>query len=156
MVGFLLLVSCSISSRAASNVDDRSEVPNIEKEIPRPDSWAFPDIVESARAISPTNLEGRPFNQFGMAYSTSELEKLNVVDMSAEKLQVYADIVTHAYPDAVFEQMPGSCAAFPLDQFNETAIAGMAYISIHAVEEGNRKRARECLLNIQHRMKQDG
>jgi len=88
-----------------------------------------------------------------MAYSSAELKRLRMPEMSAEKLQFYADIVTHAYPDAVFQQMPKSCNDIRLDDLNETAIANIAYISINAVEEETRKQAAACLLEVQNQLK---
>lgn len=78
--------------------------PSVQNSIPEPSSWLFPDVIESARTISPRNVEGRIFNQFGLAYSLEELEALPVATMTPQELQKYADIVTHAYPDAVFRQ----------------------------------------------------
>ena len=97
-------------------------------EYPQPKSWSFPEIVKSAREISPTNLEGRPFNQFGLAYSKEVLQGLDISSMSAEALQNYADVVTHAYPDAIALQIPISCKYLSLNDLNETSIAGMAFL----------------------------
>lgn len=121
--------------------------------LPEPSSWSFPDVVESARAITPRNVEGRVFNQFGLAYSTQELDALPVATMSADELQKYADIVTHAYPDAVFRQIPASCNDVSLDGMNTTAVAGIAFISIHAVELPTRQKATTCLGELQRRWK---
>ena len=123
------------------------------KSIPEPPSWSFPEVVESARAINPKNREGRVFNRFGLAYSQDELKRLQVPKMSPNELQNYADIVTHAYPDAIAKQLPTSCKEIPLDNLNETSIAGIAYVSLNAVESEARLRAKSCLSDIQSRMK---
>ena len=72
--------------------------------IPEPESWKFPDVVEYARKITPRNVEGKLFNTFGLVYSNDELKNLSLETMSPEELQKYADVVTHAYPDAVYRQ----------------------------------------------------
>lgn len=121
-------------------------------EIPEPTTWSFPDIIECARKIAPHNIEGRKFDQFGLAYSISELKKLPVATMSSEDLQKYADIVTHAYPDAMFRQFPVSCKEMPIDQMNETSIANIAYVAHNAVDKSTRDRAESCLKEIQKRL----
>ncbi|WP_345552462.1 hypothetical protein [Microbulbifer aestuariivivens] len=124
-----------------------------ESEIPEPESWSFPDIVESARKISPNNLEGRPFNKFGLAYPMGVLSNLDVSSMRAKELQNYADVVTHAYPDAVSRQLPRSCDEVPINQLNETSVAGIAFVSLNAINEETRKWAKECLIIIQKKWK---
>ncbi|QSX38192.1 hypothetical protein [Shewanella sedimentimangrovi] len=114
-----------------------------------PESWAFPDVIEHARKISPNNSEGKPFNQFGLVYSSEEVASLKLSILSATELQKYADIVTHAYPDAVAKQLPEQCHNLPVEQLNETAVAGIAYISINATNSTTRKWATECLSAIQ-------
>ncbi len=124
-------------------------------EIPEPESWKFPDIVESARKISPHNVEGRLFNKFGLVYSSDELKKLALDAMHPEELQKYADIVTHAYPDAVYRQFPASCEEIPVKQLNETAIAGVAYVSLNAIAVDTRDKAAVCLKVIQRLLKEE-
>ena len=124
-----------------------------EESIPSPESWSFPQVIESARKITPKNVEGRPFNQFGLVYSSADLSRLDFSKMTAEKLQIYADIVTHAYPDAVAQQLPSSCDSVEVKELNETAIAGIAYISIHASKIETRNRAKACLSIIQSKLK---
>jgi hypothetical protein len=119
--------------------------------IPEPPTWSFPDVIESARSITPQNIEGRPFDQHGLAYAPETLDALPVATMSALELQKYADIVTHAYPDAVFQQAPPSCQDPALDRANATAIAGIAYVSLHAIDPATRKRASTCLAEVQQR-----
>ena len=125
-----------------------------EETVASPESWSFPQVIESARKISPKNVEGHPFNQFGLVYSPKELSKLDFSKMKAEKMQNYADIVTHAYPDAISKQLPSSCEAIPIEQLNETAIAGIAYISIHASKAATRNKAKTCLSTIQKKLKE--
>ncbi len=120
--------------------------------IPEPATWAFPDVIEGARKIAPRNVEGRIFNKLGLAYSSNELKKLPIATMSSEDLQKYADIVTHAYPDAVFRQFPVSCKDIPIDQINETSIANIAYVALNAIDMSTRKRAETCLKEIQKRL----
>lgn len=118
--------------------------------IPEPLSWSFPNVIESARAICPRNIEGRKFDQFGLAYPNKNLESLPVATMLPMELQKYADIVTHAYPDAVFRQFPASCKEIPIEKINATAVAGVAYISLHAIDPATRKRAETCLKEVQN------
>jgi hypothetical protein len=125
--------------------------PSAQRSIPEPASWSFPDVIESARAISPRNVEDRAFDQAGLAYTPEELNALPVATMSPLQLQRYADIVTHAYPDAVFQQTPASCKDPSLDQINATAVAGIAYVSLHAVDPVVRERAAVCLREVQER-----
>ncbi|TLM64573.1 MAG: hypothetical protein FDZ69_11600 [Deltaproteobacteria bacterium] len=131
-----------------------NSIPSSADSIPEPTTWEFPGVIESARALSPRNIEGREFNRFGLAYSTRELDSLPVATMSAQDLQKYADIVTHAYPDAVFRQVGDSCKELPVESLNETTIAGIAYISFHAIEPITRQKAAKCLADIQHNLKQ--
>jgi hypothetical protein len=73
--------------------------------------------------------------------------------MSAEELQKYADVVTHAYPDAVFRQIANDCANTDVERLNSTAVAGLAYVSLHALEPANRRGAAECLADIQRKLR---
>ena len=141
------------SFRLVKNKDNISIEPPADGAIPLPESWSFPQVVESARKISPKNIEGRLFNQFGLAYSTEELAKLDLKYMTANELQKYADIVTHAYPDAVANQLPNSCDGIPVGELNETAVAGIAYVSINATMDINRSKAKACLASIQSKLK---
>ena len=143
----LLLVAC-VDQKFVTNY-----MASLEGDIPEPESWSFPDVIESARKIAPNNLEGRPFNKFGLSYSREVLGGLNVSAMSAKELQNYADIVAHAYPDAVSKQLPRSCDDVPIDQVNETSLAGIAFVSINAVNEETRIWAKECLSIIQRKLK---
>ena len=131
---------------------ENSQVNDTQK-IPEPDSWSFPEVIESARAISPENIEGRPFDQFGMAYSSGVLKELPIASMTAQELQKYADIVTHAYPDAVFKSVPASSKEISLDKMNETTFANIAYISLHAINPDTRFKAAEFLREFQERWK---
>jgi len=121
--------------------------------ILEPESWSFPAVIEHARKISPNNVEGKPFNEFGLAYSIDELERVRFSELNAQELQRYADIVTHAYPDAVAKQIPKSLDGIPLQEINETTIAGLAYISIHAKGIEAREQAKRHLSKIQARLK---
>jgi len=124
-------------------------------EIPEPESWKFPEIVEYARKISPRNVEGKLFNTFGLVYSSDELKMLSLDTMPPEELQKYADIVTHAYPDAVYRQFPASCEEITVKQLNETAIAGVAYVSLNAIDPDTREKAAACLKVIQQLLKEE-
>ena len=124
--------------------------------IPMPESWGFPQVIESARAISPNNVEGKPFNRFGLVYTPDELEELKLSSMSTEELQKYADIVTHAYPDAIARGFPPSCNDLPIKKLNETTVAGLAYISIHALNKSSRSKASACLVVIRKKLSQHG
>jgi hypothetical protein len=152
----LSLISCatkdvSVDKNSSSDSDVSKAKP--QQSFPEPPSWSFPEVIESARKISPKNAEGRTFNQFGLAYSTTELTRLSVAKMSAEKLQNYADIVTYAYPDAVFRQAPESCKDMSLTEINETSVANIAYVSLHAINKNTRERAATCLIVIQSRLR---
>jgi hypothetical protein len=119
-----------------------------EDKILEPESWSFPGVIEYARKISPNNVEGKQFNSFGLVYLSSD-DKLKISTMSAQELQKYADIVTHAYPDAVAKQLPSSCSKLHAEQLNITTVGGVAYISIHAVNLKTREWAKECMVEIQ-------
>lgn len=133
----------SIDSRAAQS-------------LPEPAIWSFPEVVDLARKISPNNVEGKPFNKFGLVYSSEEVEKLKLSALPATELEKYADIVTHAYPDAVSKQLPSSCANIEVENLNQTAVAGIAYISINAIESRTRNWAKDCLSLIQLKLKKIG
>ena len=49
--------------------------------ILEPESWSFPAVIEHARKISPNNVEGKPFNEFGLAYSIDELERVRFSEL---------------------------------------------------------------------------
>lgn len=119
--------------------------------LPSPRSWQFPEVIEYARAISPRNLEGRAFNESGLAYPVEQLESLPVASMSPYELQKYADIVTHAFPDAAFVRaLPlQSCREFSGDTLNTTALANVAYVSLQARIPSNREEASRCLKELQ-------
>lgn len=119
------------------------------EDYPEPESWQFPQILESARKIAPMNIEGRQFDKYGLAYPIEELDALKVSSLPAVELQKYADIVTNAYPDAVAKSLPESCDSLPFIEMNETAVAGMAFVSIHALNESTRRKAASCLLVAQ-------
>ena len=131
----------------------RAPTSSSQRLITEPASWSFPDVIESARLIAPRNVEGRPFDRRGLVYAPEELDALPVATMSAQELQKYADIVTHAYPDAVFRQIPASCKEPSLDQINASAVAGIAYVSLHAIDPAARERAARCLAEVQERRK---
>lgn len=84
----------------------------------------------------------------GLAYAMAELDQLAVTTMSAEELQRYADVVTHAYPDAVFRQAALDCDALPIDSLNNTSLANVAYVSLHAVLPESRAQAAACLQRL--------
>lgn len=127
-----------------------------EDAILEPETWSFPKIIESARKISPNNTEGKPFNQFGLVYSPEQLSVLKLSKLAAQDLQKYADIVTHAYPDAVAKQLPVHCKDIPINKLNETTVAGIAYVSINAVNSATRKWADKCLTVIQNNFAKAG
>lgn len=110
------------------------------------------DIIESARKITPKNIEGETFNEFGLVYPKGSITLEQIKAMSAEQLQKYADIVIHAYPDAISKQLPLSCKEIPISRLNEASIAGIAYISLNAVEEESRMHAKECLKEIKNKL----
>ena len=58
-----------------------------ETTIPTPPSWSFPQVIESARAITPNNIEGKLFNRFGLVYASVELKKLTLSNMLAKDLK---------------------------------------------------------------------
>lgn len=121
--------------------------------IPEPESWSFPAVIEHARKVCPNNIEGKPFNEFGLVYSPEELKSIRLSELDALELQKYADIVTHAYPDAVARQIPDSLDNIPLQSINETTVAGLAYISIHAEDSHTREKAKRNLSEIQARLR---
>lgn len=118
---------------------------DVTEPIPEPGSWSFPAVIESARKIAPQNIEGRNFDERGLAYPVAELDALKPSSVPPEELQKYADIVTYAYPDAVWRQVPLSCDVLPVEQLNTITIAGMAYVSLHAVRLETRNRVAACL-----------
>lgn len=122
---------------------------NAQEKFVEPESWKFPQIIESARIISPTNIEGIPFNEGGIAYSLQVLKKLNISSMKARELQKYADIVTHAYPDALAKQFPKSCDKININKINETTFANLAFISLRGKKKESREKAQNCLFVLQ-------
>jgi len=118
---------------------------------PVPATWSFPEIIESARQISPNNIEGKAFNQYGVVYSNSDLQQLSVSTMTAEQLQKYADIVTHAYPDAVLQDVPATSEEVNIDGYNEASFANYAYVSLHALNPETRAKAARFLHDFQQR-----
>ena len=119
--------------------------------LPAPRSWQFPAVIESARTLSPRNLEGRAFDQSGLVYPLEQLDSLPVASLTASELQKYADIVTHAYPDAAFLRTVSvkGCSVISADELNPTALANVAYISLQAKIPTNRAEAASCLKQLQ-------
>ena len=119
--------------------------------LPAPRSWQFPAVIESARTLSPRNLEGRAFDQSGLVYPLEQLDSLPVASLTASELQKYADIVTHAFPDAAFLRQVSvkGCGDFSADELNSTALANLAYISLQAKYPPNRAEAASCLKEFQ-------
>ena len=119
--------------------------------LPAPRSWQFPEVIEAARAFSPRNLEGRPFDQRGLAYPLEQLDSLPVSSLTTAELQKYADIVTHAFPDAAFLRAISSqrCSDTSADELNPTALANVAYVSLQAKIPSNRAEAASCLKQLQ-------
>lgn len=134
----ILLAGCTSDTTASHNVG-----------YPEPPSWDFPYVTEAAYEISPRSLEGRPFNNDGLAYTHEELEALPVKSMAPEQLQNYADVVTHAFPDATYQSVPENCEDIPAESLNETSLANVAYISMQAVEKATRDSAKNCLVTLQ-------
>jgi len=128
-----------------------AQVVTAQSTIPVPSSWDFPNLVKSALEIAPNNMAGVPFNDGGIAYSVKELEVLPVLTMSAEALQKYADVVTHAYPDAVSQRGNEleDCSTLPIESLNQTSFANLAYISLNALDENSRGKASDCLKYLQ-------
>ncbi|WP_444911895.1 hypothetical protein [Microbulbifer sp. PAAF003] len=124
--------------------------------ILEPESWSFPEVIEHARKINTNNIEGKSFNQFGLVYTPEEVSTLKLSALAAKELQKYADIVTHAYPDAVAKHLPSQCSVLPLDKINETAVAGIAYVSINAIQANTRDKAAKCLAELQSRLAEIG
>lgn len=120
--------------------------------IPEPESWTFPGVIESAKKVAPKNIEGRAFDRFGLAYPFAEYKSLDLASLSIDELQKYADVVTYAYPDAVSMRTPEDCSGIPLKKVNAATIGGMAYISNHAIRKSSREKALKCLLVIQKRL----
>ena len=156
----LLLVGLGVGCGSDHGTAEAPKAPRVESQahatkapIPEPSSWSFPDVVESARRVAPRNVEGKEFDQFGVAYPVSELDSVPMATMPAGELQRYADIVTHAYPDAVFRQIANDCKATPVEGLNSTAVAGIAYVSLHAQDSENRRGAAECLAEIQRKLR---
>ncbi|GLQ71690.1 hypothetical protein [Vibrio penaeicida] len=144
---FKVLMAASASILLAGCTSDTTTSHNAG--YPEPPSWDFPYVTEAAYEISPHNLEGRPFNSDGLAYTHEELEALPVKNMTSEQLQNYADVVTHAFPDATYQSVPESCEDISAESLNETSLANVAYISIQAVEKATRDSARSCLATLQ-------
>lgn len=119
--------------------------------LPAPRSWQFPSVIEAARTISPRNLEGRAFDENGLAHPMEQLESLPVANMPPSELQKYADIVTHAFPDAAFLRTVSleGCRDIPAEELNTTALANAAYISLQARIPSNRAEAASCLKELQ-------
>ena len=144
----LLIISLLILSACYStNTIEQASV-----NIPEPESWEFPGVIESAKQVAPKNIEGRAFDRFGLAYPLAEYKSLDLVSLSVGELQKYADVVTHAYPDAVSMRTPTDCSGIPLNKVNAATVGGMAYISNHAIRNSSREKALKCLLVIQKRL----
>jgi len=152
----VLLAGCTgkgAQPSAGQNPQGDAANPGSPLVIPEPPSWSFPEIVESARSISPHSVEGRPFNQNGLSYPVNEIMELPVASMSAEDLLKYADVVTHAYPDAVFRELGISCDDVPLGSLNGGSLANLAYVAKYAIDRDAREQASTCLAVLQERMR---
>ena len=125
-----------------------------EDDFPVPPSWAMPALIEHAREKSPNNIEGQPFNKIGLVDTYPPLSHRDLYDMEAIQLQKYADIVTHAYTDAVAEQLPDSLESIDIQTLNQTSIANISYISINASKQKIRLSAKSILNAIQQKLRQ--
>lgn len=142
----LLLLACAGSGVPVSAQDSAPAAPK----IPEPDTWKFPDIMEDARKVSSLSIEGKPFNRYGLPYSLEELKQLDVRNMEAAELQKYADVITHAYPDALGRQIARECGDTDIDELSNQSIVGVAYVSLNAIDAGIREQATACLSRIQN------
>lgn len=124
--------------------------------LPFPGMWDFPAVIQAARSVAPRNLEGRTFDANGLAYPSETLDSLRVGEMGAAQLQSYADIVTHAFPDAAFlrSQTQEPCADLHVDDLNTTSLANMAFVSLQAKVAANRAEAATCLQTLQKAWRQ--
>ncbi|MEC8080975.1 MAG: hypothetical protein VX148_05780 [Pseudomonadota bacterium] len=145
-----LIVFSSLFIGACSNLDSANQVKN---NIPQPESWSFPQVIYSALKIAPTNIEGRPFNKFGLAYPLSKYSSLDLASLPLDELQKYADVVTYAYPDAISRRFSEDCSGVPLSKVNAVSLGGMAYVSNHAVQKSAREKSLKCFTVIQERLK---
>lgn len=105
--------------------------------------------MEAARELVPLSIEGKPFNRHGFAYPIEELKQLDVKNMSAAELQNYADVTTHAYPDALGRQSADEYDSTEADELSNRAIATVAYVSLNAIDAGIRSEAAACLARVQ-------
>ena len=80
-----------------------------------------------------------------------QLEALQVDSMAASELQNYADIVTHAFPDAVFLRSISAkdCDDYDVGEMTAPPLANIAYVSLQAKIPGNRDEAARCLIQLQ-------
>ncbi|TVV42556.1 hypothetical protein [Thalassolituus sp. C2-1] len=141
----LLLSACSQIETQTADTEAAAQV----QSIPEPPTWRFPDIMEAARELVPLSIEGKPFNRHGFAYPIEELKQLDVKNMSAAELQNYADVTTHAYPDALGRQIADECDSTEADELSNRAIATVAYVSFNAIDAGIRSEAAACLARVQ-------
>ncbi len=54
----LFLVACANTTAQVST----NEAQKITEPVPEPSSWQFPSVIESARKLTPQNLEGKPLS----------------------------------------------------------------------------------------------
>jgi hypothetical protein len=123
--------------------------------IPEPKSWSYPEINEYAKEITPTNIEGKPFNMLGRVYSSFDEKRIDSSSASANELQKYATAMYHAFPDAMARKLPKPCDDHYPANIAFDYISGLAFISLNAIEKGNRDWAKRCLETIQEKIKKE-
>lgn len=120
-------------------------------EFQRPESFSFSQIVAKSVARVPRNALGWEFDSSGMVIGPETVDQAveefvrhgNMDRCRVQNMSAYADVVTHAWPDAAAEM---SCRDLVLPpDANAQAICNLAYVAIYAEVPKHRVWANGCL-----------
>ena len=119
------------------------------RNYPRPTSWDYPEVVQSAiQQVGGVNRNGDKYFNHGLAYKP--LPVYVIARMKAVDAAGFADVVTQAYPDASGEnQFQYYIPDEAFSGMNGTSIANVAYISLYANNPQLRVVAAQLLERIQ-------
>lgn len=119
----------------------------METDIRKPSTWEFPYILDEAFSIVDRwNIADRFDRKSGMSIACKTANNPDLKKMPWNELQYFADVITHAFPDAVLLSMIKTWGENPyLTNLNITAVGNLAFISNNARSPYNRNSAKRFL-----------
>lgn len=116
-------------------------------EIRKPSTWEFPHIINEAfQLVDHWGIGDRFDRKSGMSNACKTANNPDFKKMPWNELQYFADVITHAFPDAVLLSMIEAWGENPhMTNLNKTAVGNLAFISNNARVPDNRKSAKRFL-----------